>query len=123
MATAYQLPKCSEPRIASTLSPPINKPCHSPQLSCGTGHAKQRQINSCNERPSSMGVFIKAYFLTDRIKDLSRAIRWNDWPKNYKVEQLQKSRNLLFFMPILLGPEPMYVVYHYYTAFWEGDFT
>lgn len=70
-----------------------------------------------------MGVLIKAYLLTDRIKDLSRTIGWNDWPKNYKVEQLQKAHNLLFFMPILLVPKPMYVVYHYYTAFWEGDFT
>lgn len=55
------------------------------------------EINLCNERSSSTGVFIKADLLTDRIKDLSSTIRWNEWPKNYKEEQLQIAQNLLFF--------------------------
>lgn len=56
------------------------------------------KVNLCNERSSSMGVFIKVDLLTDRIKDLSRAIRWNDWPKNYKEEQFAESSEFVIFL-------------------------
>lgn len=61
------------------------------------------KVNLCNERSSSTGVFIKADLLTDRIKDLSRAIRWNDWPKNYKEEQFAESSEFVIFYADFAG--------------------
>lgn len=61
--------------------------------------------------------------LTDRIKHLSRAIRWNGWPNNYKVKQVAEiAETFGFFPPILLRPEHKYFVYHYFVACSEGDF-